>query len=289
MQQPCQGLSYAYTFTRSPFVITGSNNVVGLKFIGNYGINASYCAKCSTVFGSAPGCIVPTLSASCGWGDEKPRRMEISYQSTISVMPDYRLRSKTILFPAPKPIDRCNILLGNIDVTDRLIQFLSGPLGDLGKEVDRKIAVYNIRPMVEQLWTNIATEIKMEDIGYLSINPQSVRLSSFSLNGSQLSFSVGLSAKPVVTTVSVATPPKPLPNLTTYVPAKGFNVYLDLVENYDHLTNMVNQQVAGQNIKVAGNEFIVDKTRVFGIGKQISTSVHCAYFDALQMASLKIR
>lgn len=144
-QQACQGLSYAYTFTRTPFTITGSNNVVGLKFTGSYGISASYCAKCSALFGSGPQCIVPTVSAQCGWGDEPQRRMVISYQSTINVMPDYRLRSKTILFPAPKPIDRCNILLGNIDVTDRLIQYLSGPLNDLGKQVDTKIAL-SIKP-----------------------------------------------------------------------------------------------------------------------------------------------
>lgn len=272
-QQACEGLSYAYTFTRTPFTITGSNNVAGLKFIGSYGISASYCAKCSAVFGSGPRCIVPTISAQCGWGDEPQRRMVISYQSTINVLPDYRLHSKTVLFPAPKPIDRCNILLGNIDVTDRLIQYLSGPLNDLGKQVDAKIAAYDIRPMVEQLWKNIATEYKMEDIGYLSINPQTVRLSSFSLNGSQLNFSVGLSAKPVVTTMSIAAPPKPLPNLTTYVPTKGFNVYLDLLENYDHLTNIVNQQIDGQNTKVAGNEFIVDHARVFGTGKQIVMQV----------------
>src|SRR4051812_7569324 len=29
-QQPCEGLRYAYTFTRTPFTITGANNVVNL-------------------------------------------------------------------------------------------------------------------------------------------------------------------------------------------------------------------------------------------------------------------
>ncbi|HEY4327104.1 MAG TPA: DUF4403 family protein, partial [Mucilaginibacter sp.] len=53
----------------------------------------------------------------------------------------------------------------------------------------------------------------------------------------------------------------------------GFNVYLDLLENYDHLTNMVNQQVAGQHIEIVGNEFIVDHTKVWGIGKQIVMQV----------------
>ena len=272
-QQPCQGLRYAYTFTRTPFAIMGSNNVVSLKFTGSYGFTASYCARCSSLLGSGPQCLVPIVSAQCGMGDEPPRRMEISYQSTINVMPDYHLHSKTILSPAPNPLDRCNVFIGNIDVTDRLIRYISGPLNDLGKQVDTKIAAYNIKPVVEQLWKNIANEVKLGDVGYLSINPQSVRLSGFSLNGSLLSFSVGLSAKPVVTIVSTPPQPKPLPNLTTYVPAYGFNIYLDLLENYDHLTNIVNQQVAGQNIKVAGNEFIVDNTKVYGIGKQIVMQV----------------
>jgi hypothetical protein len=271
-QQPCQGLRYNYTFNRTPFVITGSNNVVNLKFVGSYGFTASYCAQCATLLGSGPQCIVPTVSAQCGV-DEPLRRMEISYQSTINVMPDYHLRSKTILYPAPKPLDRCNVFMGNIDVTDRLIQYLNNPLSDLGKQVDAKIAAYNIKPMVEELWKNIATEIKVEDVGYLSINPQTVRLSSFSLNGSLLNFSVGLSAKPVVTTVSNPQPSKPLPNLSTYVPANGFNIYLDLLENYDHLTNIVNQQVVGQSSQVAGKEFIVDHTKIWGIGKQIVMQV----------------
>src|ERR1700712_1432987 len=48
-QQPCQGLRYAYTFTRTPFTVTGSSNVFNLKFTGSYGFTAAYCAKCSTL------------------------------------------------------------------------------------------------------------------------------------------------------------------------------------------------------------------------------------------------
>jgi hypothetical protein len=272
-QQPCQGLRYFYTFTRPPFSITGNNNVVNLKFIGSYGLTTSYCAKCTDLFTAGPQCVVPVVSAQCGMGNEPPRRMEISYQTTITVMPDYHLRSKTILYPAPRPIDRCNVFMGNIDVTDRLIQYISDPLNDLGKQVDAKIAAYNIRPIIEQLWKNIDNETKVGDVGYVSIHPESVRLSNFSLNGSVLNFSVGLSAKPVVTMVSNPPPSKPLPSLSAYTPAKGFNIYLDLLENYDHLTKMVNQQVAGQSTQLAGKEFIVDNTKIWGNGKQIVMQV----------------
>ena len=272
-QQPCEGLRYQYTFTRTPFTITGNNNVVNLSFVGSYGFAASYCAKCAMIPGSGQTPIVPVVSAQCGWGDEQPRHMQISYQSTISITPDYHLRSKTILYPAPKPLDRCNVVMGTIDVTDRLIRYISDPLNDLGKQVDARIAAYNIKPMVDQIWKNLATETKAGDMGYVYINPEAVRLSSFNLNGSQLTFSVGLSAKPVFTTVSIARPLKPLPNLSAYTPANGFNVYLDLQENYDHLTKTVNQQVVGMKADVAGKEFIVDNTKIWGTGKQIVIQV----------------
>jgi len=271
-QQPCQGLRYVYNFTRTPFTITGSNNVVNLKFTGSYGFNASYCAKCTSLLGG-PQCIVPVVSAQCGMGNEPPRRMEISYQSTIDITPDYHLHSKTILYPAPNPIDRCNIFMGNIDVTNRLIQYISPPLNDLGKLVDAKIATYNVKPMVQRLWTSITTETKIGDIGYININPLAVRVSSFSLDGSLLNFSVGISAKPVVTLNSNPAPQQPLPNLSVYTPANGFNIYLDMLENYDHLTNIVNQQIAGQKMDIAGKQFIVDAAKVFGIGKKIVMQV----------------
>src|ERR1700748_2683604 len=83
-QQPCDGLRYAYTFTRTPFTISGSNNIVGLKFTGSYGFTASYCAKCAVLPGAGAQCIVPVISAQCGVDGEAPRRMEISYRSTIN-------------------------------------------------------------------------------------------------------------------------------------------------------------------------------------------------------------
>src|ERR1700743_729521 len=157
-QQPCEGLRYSYTFLRTPFAITGSNNVVNLKFTGSYGFTASYCAKCATLLGAGPQCIVPVVYAQCGVGDEAPRRMEISYRSTINVMPDYHLKSKTVLYPAPNPLDRCNVFMGHIDVPDRLIQYISDPLNDLGKQVDARIAVYNVKQRGEQLWKNMDTK-----------------------------------------------------------------------------------------------------------------------------------
>jgi hypothetical protein len=268
-QQPCEGVRYAYIFKRTPFAITGSNNVINLKFIGSYGISAGYCPKCTSLFGGGTQCAVPVISASCGMGNQPLRRMLISYQSTIAIQPDYHLKSKTVLFPLPSPLDRCNVLFMNIDITDRLIGLITDPLNKLGAQVDDKVSAYNIRPQIEQLWKTMSTEYKLPDMGYLSVNPQSVRISSFNLKGSVLNFSVGISAKPVVTLSSNPKPPTPLPNLSSYTPANGFNIYLDLVSKYDELSAYITKQIAGQTNEVAGKTFIVTDAKVYGTGKQV--------------------
>jgi hypothetical protein len=199
--------------------------------------------------------------------------MQISYQSVISVLPNYKLHSKTTLYPDPQPLDRCNILFGKIDVTNRLIEYLKPPLNVLGGQVDAKVGAFTLKPMVDQLWKNISTEYKLGDVGFLYVNPQSVCLSSFSLNGTQLSFSVGFTAKPTVTTVSSPPQATPLPALSNYTPTNGFSIYLDLLENYDHLTNVVNQQIDGQSEKIAGNVFTVDHVKVYGIGTKIAMEI----------------
>jgi hypothetical protein len=200
--------------------------------------------------------------------------MQISYKSVITVGPDYHLRSKTILYPDPKPLDRCNIVFGAIDVTDRLVDFLKPQLNALGGQVDAKVASYSLKPVFDQLWKNMANEYKLADAGFLYVNPQSVCLSNFSLNGTQLSFSVGLTAKPLVTTVSTPQTTGPLPALSPYTAANGFNIYLDLQDSYDHLTAMANQQVDGQSAKIAGNTFIVDHVKVYGIGTKVAMEVN---------------
>jgi hypothetical protein len=267
-----EGLSYTYTFKRTPFAITGSDNTVSMKLIGSYGISASYCAK-SIDFGSGTRCLVPVVSASCGMENEPLRRMEINFKSVISVKPDYSLASKTGLWPPPRAIDKCNISILKIDVTDKLIEFVSVPLSDLGTQIDKRIASMNFKPVIAELWKNIANEYKLGDMGYLYLNPQSVRVSNFNLNGSQLNFSVGLSANPVVSTTSLPQQPKPLPNLSAYTPASGFSIYLDIFENYEHLTNLVNQQIVNQQMEVAGKQFIVTDTKVYGTGSKIAVAV----------------
>lgn len=268
--QRCEGLRYAYFFRRSPFNITGVGNTVNLKFVGSYGIDLTYCAKCANILGTGLRCVVPKVGASCGVGGEAPRRLEISYKSSFSALqPNYHLKSRTILDPRPNPLDRCNVTILNIDATDRLIGYIEGPLNNLGSKVDEKVGGVDLKPQAQKLWDNISKEIKFGNFGYLSIHPQNLRASGFNFTDqSILNFSFGLSAQPVITTESNPTTPSQLPDLTEYQPANGFDIYLDLFASYDTLSNYISKQAVGQSIKIGRKKFVITNVKVSGIGNQ---------------------
>lgn len=260
-QEPCQGLRYKYMFRRSPFNISGSGNRINLSFQGEYWIDLTYCAKCA--FNK---CVVPKIGASCGVG-EPLRKIDVGYSSTFRVLNNYRLSSSTSLVTL-NPINRCAVTILNIDVTDRLIDFVRGPLNNLGAKVDEKVAGVDFKPQIQNLWNKVSTEIKLGDFGYLSVNPEALRLSALNLNGSVLNISVGMSAKPVITTESNQQPIAQLPDLSDYTPGNGFNIYLDLLASYDTLTKYVNKEVAGQTINIGRRKFTTTNARVYGIGNQ---------------------
>lgn len=260
-QQPCQGFRYSYLLKRLPFNISGSGNKVNLSFQGEYSIDLTFCATC--VFNN---CIVPKISASCGVG-QPLRKINIGYSTTFNILNNYQLNSSTSLITLD-PVDRCTVLFLNIDVTDRLIGFVRNPLNNLGSKVDEKVNGIDFRPQVQSLWNKLSSEIKVGDFGYLSVNPQALRLSSLNLDGSILKMSIGLTSNPKINTESTQLPNNPLPDLSDYIPDNGFNIYLDLLANYDTLSRYINEQISGKTIKIGNKRFIVTKAKIYGIGNQ---------------------
>lgn len=260
-EQPCEGIRYEYYFKRSPFNITGEGNKINLNFQGDYKIDLSYCAKCA--FGQ---CIVPKVSASCGYG-EPLRKIKIGYTSSFGMLPDYRLQSVTKLTTV-EPLDRCKMTVFNLDATDRLISYVKPPLNTLGAEVDKKVGAYELKPTILDLWNTINEEIRFGSFGFMNLNPKSVRLSEFNLKGSLLEFSLALTANPIIRTKSMPSPIVPLPNLQPYKSGRGFNINLDLFVSYDTLSRYLTEAILGKEIMLKKKKIILQKIEVYGIGNQ---------------------
>jgi len=259
-ENPCQGVRYSYLFQRSPFTITGTGNTLNLSFIGMYQLSGAYCAKC--FFNN---CVAPKVGFSCGTGGESMRRVDIKYNSTFNVMPNYSLQSNTSLTTL-NPIDRCKITVLGIDITDKLINGVRGPLNSLGSKVDQMVSNVDVKSKITPLWNKISQSIKLGTYGYLNLNPNALRLSSINMSGSILNFSIGLSANPVISTQSKPSTASPLPNLSDFTPGNGFNIYLDLNAGYDTLSQQLNNRVVGKEIKIGHREIKITNAKIYGIG-----------------------
>jgi hypothetical protein len=259
--EPCQGIRYKYYFKRSPFQIAGNGNQINLKFQGEYSIDLTYCATCA--FGT---CIVPKISVSCGTG-EPLRKMNIGYSSTINISNDYSIKSSTSLTQL-EPINKCRVSFLNIDATDRLIEYVRNELNAAGKEVDKNITAYNLRSEVEKLWKSTTSSFKIGDFGFLNINPEAISMSNLNINGSSLKLSVGIAAKPVIKAENIKNNPKTLPLLSSYKPANGFNVFVDLQTSYDSLSKYLTTQFSGKTILIKKRKFTATNFKMYGVGNQ---------------------
>jgi len=257
---PCEGIRYNYLFQRSPFTFSGGNNSINLTFEGRYRFSGEYCAKCFNNY-----CVVPKPGFSCGVG-EPMKRIAIAYTSSLKITPDYHLKTTTKLTTL-KALDKCMVTFMDLDVTDRILNEIRDKLNGLGSSMDKNISSFDLKPFVKPYWEKIFQEIKIADYGYLNINPKSLRMSTIDFSGTTLTFSIGLSCKPLISSESKqeVTPP-PLPDLSISSPPGGFNIYLDLFATYDALNKQINQQLDSQEIKVGNKSIVIKNVVLKGIG-----------------------
>lgn len=258
----CEGTSYSYRFERSAIQFRGKGNQLQFDIDGKYALNINYCPKCTDVFSADGHCISPRIYASCGVG-EPMRKISITYATQFELLPNYQLKSKTRLQEA-KPIDKCEVTFLNFDATEKLMVEVEKSLKALATDIDQQVSATAIRPEVQKAWNLLSTPLKIDKYGYLMIQPKSLSVSDFQLDGSLLQFSIAMEAFPQIQLSKINATPKPLPSLTPYTPQNGFNIHLDLVGNYDSLSRLLSAELAGKEIEIKRNKLIIDSAKIFG-------------------------
>jgi hypothetical protein len=270
-ESQCEDVSYDYKFNRSPIKIEGkegksSSLEIGIEIEGKYALNLNYCAKCTDLFSKEGSCVTPRIYASCGV-DEPMRRIKVDYNTKIDLKPDFSLDSKTNLGNVI-PKDKCQITVFNYDATGKLVQEVKGALGDLSKVIDKEIESLEIKKEVESIWKTINVPNKIEDYGFLYMNPEKIGVENLSMKGTKLKFKVLIEAYPKVTLNEVKYQEKLLPNLSKVKETEGFNLNLDLIANYDSLSSIINRELAGKTIDIKKNKIILEKAKIYGAANQ---------------------
>jgi hypothetical protein len=256
-EDPCEGIRYNYTFNRSPLQFNGNGDKIHLSIKGAYQLSMSFCPACA--FGN---CIIPRLSGSCGVG-ESARRLEMGYETTLRLKPNYELESSTALTKLDA-IDKCNITLLQFDITDRIKEIVKSSTSELVRDFDREIGKKDFKSDFSKMWDTLSAPVVLDEgMGYFYFQPLNISLSSFVFEGTLLKCNAGLTVKPVILPQNKSgVKSKKLPDLTSYNPSNGYNVYADLVLDYDSLSKRVNKQLSREKISFHKREFIIEHVQI---------------------------
>ncbi|MEK0420222.1 MAG: hypothetical protein RLZZ161_73 [Bacteroidota bacterium] len=264
--KPCSGLRYDYKVKREPIEISGKGKTVNLNLDMAYGFKGEYCAAC--LFET---CVNPPIPFSCGW-NEKLRRVKVKLSSDISILPNYQVKSSS-RFTDIKTIDPCEVTFANININSILHSQLKPQLGKFAEMIDAEVAKQNLKPYIKPIWDALQEDIKIDMVGYLRFQPKEISLGEINMNGSQLSFSVGLKAAPIIATKPISAMPSELPNLSTYKKSSGFEVYTDLYLNYDTLSQQVYSTIKDQVFEMGGKKIKVTYLKLFPAKDKLGVEV----------------
>ncbi len=264
--KPCSGLRYDYKVQRQPLKVTGNGKTLFLDLNMAYGFRGEYCAACIMET-----CINPPIPFSCGW-NESLRRVNVKLSSDIDILSNYRIKSVS-KFLELNTIDPCAITFANININNVLLDQLKPQLGSFAKMIDQEVAKQDLKPYVMPVWKALQEDIKIDQVGYLRFQPQQLSLGELAMNGSLLTFSIGLKAAPVITPESQSKPVTALPNLSAYQKGNGFEVYTDLAMNYDSLSKQVFSTIQNESFALGKEKIRVTYMKLFPANEKLGVEV----------------
>ncbi|CAN5698236.1 hypothetical protein BH10BAC3_BH10BAC3_03890 [soil metagenome] len=233
---------YQYRFIRGPFQFKAYNNMLYVSFSGYYGVRGSN--RLCTGIGNS----VWTPSCSCGFGTEKPRRIDAGFTIQFQLKPDYKL-GVIVNRVEPVAVDKCTVCFFGKDITKIVAATLKAELDSSVAAMQKQLQTFSLKPYLKMVWDTLQTPYRMTGFGYLSTQPQQLRISQASLLRDSLFISLGLTVKPELKQLPESNR-LPLPNLTDFSPRSGFKLFIAQQLPYDSLSQVANKQVAGQEFQV---------------------------------------
>ncbi|MFP2930045.1 DUF4403 family protein [Pyxidicoccus sp. 3LG] len=249
-----------YQVTRSPFTLGLAGNQLQGAFLAEYMVAA--CVRTRKPW-PLRGYICPQV-VSCGMG-EPLRQARLSVVSELKWSEEWHLTSRTS-FHLDYP-NRCMLGFINYDGTKLVDGFLARQLGAAVTRLDARVAeATNLRPLAERAWGMLNSPQELAPGVWLSIHPAEARASAFTGHGLELSTTVGLSARPMLTVgAKPQSSPQPLPKLKVAAPSGShFYVALDVRASFSELTERLQSQLKGQVLRVEGHAITFNDVVVLG-------------------------
>lgn len=258
---------YMYRFKRGPLRINANGNIVHFNFTGSYIIAGAQ--RVCTGSGSNRVAVTPwSPVCTCGLNETEPR-VDIGYKASLQLKQNYDAAMRLQALE-PKPLDKCAVCFWGQDITPIVMTQLKEELAIAGRDIEDSVNSLNFRPQFQQLWDVLNTSIRLYDVGYLRLNPEKIRISTLQAQNDSLNISVGISARPLISLTKNNDHKTVLPDISDFSRRKGFNIYIDAVMNYDSLSRLLTQQLAGKRIDLdkLGKYIIIEQCNIYGVDNE---------------------
>lgn len=258
IQSSCD-FRYKYRFLRSGLGLSCINNKFTVTFSGTYQIAGS---RTICTFGKQ---MSPWVNGSCGFGNESMRRVQISISSLLAFQPNYTLKTTT-LPEKITPIDKCTVTIFNSDVTQEVIDSIGASVSAFGNSIDQRVAGLNFSSTLQTLAEAIGKKIALKDMGYIKLNPSSVKAGMINLIKDTMYFTLGFSCYPEISSDSINNSyTNFLPPLTSANFTPGFIVNTNAMYDYATLDTLLNRSFREKTFQLEGNTIVFKNIEVRGL------------------------
>jgi len=264
VQEGCD-TRYKYVFRRSPLQIKASGTSMNLGFTGYYKIIGStrVCVRGAVISPWTPPC-------KCGF-TEPERRVNVSFSNSLRILPDYKVKIN-IKRNEPQALDKCEVCFWGQDITKDVLKGIANELDAAKEDMEVSYGTIDLRSRFQQVWDELNKVYNIYGLGWLQMNPQKIRINNLFVKNDSLNVFLGLSARPVISFEKSGNRSSFVPDITSFSRKQGFNIYLDARLNYDSLTTILNQQVAGKQFDLdkgpLKKTFIIKECKLYGSGNE---------------------
>ena len=252
---------FAFAASRSPFEVKLNGQRLTVETIIDYSGRGWYDPP-----------LAPTVSASCGTGDTRPR-VRVVLSTNLSLTSNWRIRTSTRLDTvAPYSTDtrdECRVTLFAVDVTPRVVHAVEGVLRKQLPQVDARLASFDVRTPLERWYNHLNKQIRITDSLWLVFNPSDVHYGGMRFEDSNIVADIRLFARPVV--YSGQQPARVITSLPPLVRAPRrvgdtLRVLVDGRLEYDVATAMLQKAIGGKRFMRLGRSVKVDSVKMYGLG-----------------------
>jgi hypothetical protein len=214
---------------------------------------------------------LPDPGGSCGFDGDRRPGLAVEIRSPVSLARDWTLRTRAQVVdvrPASdSAVDRCEVTVLGLDLTDRVVEGARGFLEDHLDDIDRRAARVDTRSHFERWWDILQEPIELSDSLWLAMGPQTIMRGPVSGTGDSVRVALALRASPRILLGPRPTPlPSTLPELDSGSIEPRLDLRVDGRADYHVGSQFLMDRLVGRELEFGGSTLRLHSVRVYGVG-----------------------